>query len=779
MFNQWLTLLLKELRFQIYSLTGIVFILLFLIISGCLLWVIPGAYNIMDNGYATFSSFFVIAPLLFLFLIPALSMRSFAEEKRMHTLLLLRSRPVTMNALASAKILAILITVILTLLPTLVYVLFIYFNGDPVGNLDTGAVTASYLGLIFLILAFICISVFASSITSNQIIAMITGMFLCTLFYWGWNLTGYEKIGFLYHYKSMGRGLIESSDLFYFLSVSCLFYLLILLFLGERIRTKGVVITGILFALFAFFSMSVRFSYDWTNDKRYTLHPVSKDILKELKYPLSVDLYLAGNLNSGFKRLQEATFNLLDDFGKFSSVPIEYNVVDPYKKDKDFVESLNKTGMKGIAVNERQTDGRISQHIIYPYAEIKYGETKIPVSLLTNQTGRSGEENLNLSVEMMEYNFTHAVDLLTQDAVKRIVFLEGHGELPEDAINEMIDQLSYEYTIDRGTLSGFPGELDDYDLVIIAGPRHPFTETDKFVLDQYLMQGGSLLWFIDGIQLYSYEELTGKGETMSMANDLNLNDLFFIYGLRINPVILQDVQSLNIPVVVEGESGETNYVSRPWYYSPLLLPNQKFEMTKGLSFVKTSFASTLSLVGDNTGKRSEILLFSSSLAHSIPVPAVVSMEETDREPDKKYFNESHLPVAVLIHPPFVSAFRNRSNFFTKGDYSFLEQTDSGKLIVVASEDLVVNPLGYDRYSQTQFANQEFILNAVNYLTDSKGLSVLKNKNIQLQLLDRKKLQDNKNQVIFVNVILPPLLLFVLFIILYVNRKRKYGRKVES
>jgi ABC-2 type transport system permease protein len=213
--------------------------LLFLLISGCMLWLIPGSYNIPDNGYASLSSFFTLAPVLLLFLIPALSMRSFAEENRMHTLTLLRSRPVTLQAILSAKITALFITVAITLLPTLLYIIVIYFYGSPVGNIDLGAVAASYTGLLFLVPAFICLCVFASSLTSNQVIALITGMSLCVFFYFGFELTGLEKLGFLSHYKSVQRGLIESRDLAYFLAISCLFYLLTLFCLRHRLPANA------------------------------------------------------------------------------------------------------------------------------------------------------------------------------------------------------------------------------------------------------------------------------------------------------------------------------------------------------------------------------------------------------------------------------------------------------------------------------------------------------------------------------------------------------------
>ncbi|MCL1938162.1 MAG: gliding motility-associated ABC transporter substrate-binding protein GldG [Candidatus Azobacteroides sp.] len=775
-YKSWTCLLSKELRTSIYSLSGIIFMFLFLAISGCLLWIVPGEYNIPDNGYAALSPFFNIAPILLLFLIPALSMRSFAEEKRMHTFTLLRSRPVSLSAIASAKIAAISLTVAAAILPTLLYAVCIYFYGNPVGNLDWGSVAASYIGLLFLVWAFVCLSVWASSLASNQLIALIIGMLLCSFFYYGFNLAGMEKLGFLYHYQSVRRGLIETQDVCYFLLISWIAAALIVpsLLSFQRSFTniqRWAVPIGLL--LFILLGLCFSFRFDWTKDKRYTLSPISKNILKRIESPLHVEIYLTGKLPPGFRRLQESTLNLLNDFSTQAPQTIDYQLVDPYRQKKDFIAGLKEEGIQGISVNERTANGKITQNVIFPYALIRSRENQIPVPLLVHSMGRSGEENLNLSREMLEYQFAHAIQLITNKKPQRIAFLEGQDEWPEASVSEITDYLSYEYTIDRGKLSGRPNELNIYDLVIVAGPQTLFSENDKFVLDQYLMQGGKLLWLVNGVKIHSRDELVQKGETTSMANDLNLNDLFFTYGIRIDPVVLQDAQCLFFPVAVENESGQTDYVSKPWYYSPLLVPAPAAEITKGLSWVKTEFASVLSFVGDGA-KRKEILLTSSPHAHTLTVPASISFAETDRKPDKQYFSESNFPVAALLHAPFTSAFKNRSAFFAKnGDVFLAESQPTAQMIVVASDEIIHDLQDYDAYSQTAFANKDFLLNCVNYLTDTVGVSTLKAKSLQMQLLNKQALQEHYPQVVFINVIFPPLLLIACIGILNGIRRRKY------
>ena len=766
------------------------------------MWVVPGSYNIPENGYASMTPFFSLIPFLLLLLIPSLSMRSFAEEKRMHTLLLLKSRPIRLTDIITAKILAIFLTVIIALIPTVLYVISIYNMGSPIGNLDLGIIIASYAGLLFLILGFVSISVFSSAITSNQMVALIIGLLLCAFFYMGFDLIAtmissgkgqvlVRDFGFLSHYQSVQRGLILSSDLLYMLSISVLFYFFTLIVLGQSVKSVSVKSTGILFLLLAVLGFMSNIRIDSSSDRRYTIsHPTQK-ILKEVDAPIEVELYLDGRLNPGFIRLQNATLELLNDYSKLTSGLLQYKITNPYEVDnKNFVELLNDQGFRGIAVNERDAAGKMSQHIIFPWAKITYNDKEIPVSLLVNQQGRSGEENLNASIEMLEYQFSRAIQLLIHNNDKRIVFIEGHGELTEEELSDISDHLSLEYTIDRGVMSGNPGEMNAYSLVIIAGPQLPFSENEKYVLDQYVMQGGKILWLINGVQLQSLEALAERGETISMANNVNLDDILFNYGVRVNPVLLQDIQCLEIPVNTVIDSSEPVFIPKPWSFAPLLLPNQDNPVTKGLPLVKTEFASTLSMVGTTTDNiRKNILLTSSQHAHIAPVPETVTLKEVERQPDEQYFNESYLPIAVLMEGVFNSVFQNRVLPINSqsSNTSFLPESKSTKMIVIASEEVIRNevvesekgiqilPLGYDRYSQIKFGNREFILSAVNYLTDDTGLASLRNKSLQLHLLDKHKVSQNRNLLVFMNVILPPFLVILLFLILLFNRQKKYKR----
>lgn len=792
-----LALLFRELRFTLLSLSGVIFMTIYLVVSGCLLWFIPGEYNIPESGYASLSPFFTLSPFLFIFLIPALSMRSFAEEKRLGTLSLLMTRPVSLPSVIASKVFAVLITVLVGLIPTVIYAVSVSVFTASFTSFEWGPVLSSYLGLIFLLSAFVCIAVFASSISSNQVIAFIFGLLFCGLFYFGFELAAslfssgktqivIKKMGFLYHYHSVQRGLIDLSDLFYWISISLLFFLLTVFVLGKKIISGFTL--AVVSAIILFFAVSNIFTIrlDLTQDKRYSISETTRDLLKETDQSFEIDIYLDGNLNAGFTRLQQSTTDLLDDYSDLSSGKIKVNMVNPYHAGSpDFIEQLAKKGIKGVAVNEKNAEGRLSQNIVYPWAMVRTGDKEIAVPLLIHIKGRSGEENLNTSVEMLEYQFTRAIGLLTKNKISKIAFLQGHEEFStETEMADAINSLSLYYQIDMGVLSAHVGELDEYEVVVVASPQKAFTEAEKYILDQYLMKGGKLFLLIDGV-LVNETLLVEKGESPSIVNDVNLDDMLFTYGVRINPVLVEDVQCLQIPLNTVGPDAEPVYAPFPWYFAPLLNPELNHPVTKGLVPVKTQFASTLSAIETrDTGVRHDILLATSEYTHVLRVPEMISFHEIDRKPDQSYFNQQALPVAVSLEGTFTSVFRNRmipQGVVIPDGYQTVLSGKETKMVVVASGDVIRNeirgnnilPLGYDSYSEVQYSNKEFVQNVVNYLSDDAGLMALRSKKHQLQLLDKQKIYQQRTLLNIINIAIPSVLPVLLFLILGSWRKRKY------
>ena len=803
-------LLPKELRSIFNSVSGILFSGIFLIVCGCLLWFIPGSYNIAESGYASLSSFFALAPVLLLILIPALAMRTFSEEKKQGTLSLLLTRPVRLFDIVFSKYLSVFISVVIVLLPTLIYVVFLSYIALPKGNIDWGAIAGSYLGLLFLVSVFVAISVFTSSLTSNQVVAFITGLLICVVFYFGFDLFSglfssgkvhyiIRSTGFLSHYQSTQKGVIDISGVVYFLFVSYLFLALTLQTLvvissaarnplsNHRHFFIGIFLLTILLIVSSFFG----FRLDLTSDKRYTLSQPVKVLLKELKSPIRVECYLAGDLNPGFYRLQKACLDMLDDFSGLSSGNISYQTVNPYqKKDKEFIKTLQEKGIKGIAINERTREGKIVQQVVFPYLLFKSEEKEIPVPLLVNQQGKSGEENLNASIGMLESRLAQALESVVRKENRKIAFLQGHGELTPEQMSELFDLLSYNYQIDLGILPKNPEAniLAGYELIVVPGPQEAFSEAEKYVLDQYIMHSGKVIWIINGVKV-DLQVLAEAGITPCMANEVNLDDLLFIYGFRINPVLLEDVQCLEIQVDTNMEDTEDSFTVAPWYYAPILNATHVPSINKGISLVKTAYASVLSFVGKEAENpaRNQVLLHSSEFSATIHVPEIISLHEINRIPNNNFFKQKYLPVGALIEGSFTSGYKNRPvpENVKQGNQAFKDSIPYNKMIVLASEDIIRNeitktgsgtkiwPLGYDRYSEVQFDNREFMFNAVSYLTDHSGISNLRNKHLQLRLLDKTKLSENQATTVLINVLLPPFLLGVLFMInylLYSNKK---------
>ena len=793
-------LLSKEFRSIFNSLSGILFPIVFLITCGCMHWLIPGNYNIPESGYASLSSFFALAPVLLLVLIPALSMRVFSEEKKQGSLSLLLTRPIRLFDIVLAKYLSVFIVVFIVLLPTIIYVFSLAYYALPQGNIDWGAIAGSYLGLMFLTAAFIAVSVYASSLTSNQVIAFITGLLISIVFYFGFDLVAYlfpagktqyiiRKIGFLSHYQSIQKGVIDSFDAGYLLLVSVLFLSLTLQML--RTNWKRLIVSSLIFIVLWILCFCFTFRLDLTADKRYTLSKPVKALLKEIKSPVEIECYLTGDLNAGLYQLQKACVNMLNDFSALSSGNINCRMCNPYQTgDEQFVKILTEKGMRGIAVNERNREGKISQQVVFPYLLFKSEKNEIPVALLINEPGRSGQENLNTSIEMLEYHLAQALHVITRTESRKIVFLQGHGELTSGQLSDLFDHLAYNYQIDMGILSDevMPEELNEYELLVLPGPQEAFSEAEKYILDQYIMHGGKILWVINGVKL-DLNALSNAGATPSMANEVNLDDLLFNYGIRINPVLLKDVQCLEISLDTNIEEAGDSYISAPWYFAPVLNLTSGLSITKGVSLLKTAFASTLSFVGKNADNfdRNQVLLYSSDLSTVVQVPEMISLHEINRLPDKKYFNQKHLPVAALIEGDFVSGFKNRlvPKNVVQGEQAFADSVKNNKMIVVASEDVIRNeithteagakiwPLGYDRQSGVQFGNREFILNAINYLTDDSEISNLRTKHLQLRLLDKNKLSGS--DAVWINTLLPPFLLLALFLANNLLRKRTYGK----
>ncbi len=549
-------------------------------------------------------------------------------------------------------------------------------------------------------------------------------------------------------------------------------------------------------ALIGFISNKLFFRWDLTSEKRYSLSDNTKRLLGELDEELKVTVYLDGDLNSGFLRLRKATKEMLDEFDAYAGKSVKYQFINPSSgatndERQNQYEALEKKGMRGIVVYDRDGEGESRQKIVFPWAEINYkGKTK-NINLLKNIPNKSGEENLNISIESLEYEITDVLRIITTTHIPKIAFLEGQGEYPEPYVYDITQTLSHYYQVDRGMLSGQADELNGYEAIIIAAPSKKFSEKDKYVIDQYIMQGGRVLWLLDGARI-SLDSLSTASQTIGIENDVNLTDQLFKYGVRINADLVQDVQCCLIPVNMSREGDAPKYEPMPWYYSPLLLTVPTHPISKNLAPIKSEFVSSINFVNNEDEKiRKTPLLVTSTGTHLQNIPSIVSMDVINVEQNGYYFNSRNAIAAVILEGVFPSVFTNRMvPEGVTGSTTATTESKPTKMIVIADGDIIRNdvqgmgantnilPLGYDRYMNQKFGNSDFLLNAVNYLTDDDGWMELRSREIQLRLLNKPAVIGQRKFWQVTNVIVPALSVLLFGVIFFFVRKRKFTKEIS-
>jgi len=803
-YNNMRPLIRKELISVFCSGTGLVFSFTFLIATGLMTWLFSGSFNIPDAGYASLEKFFSLASVLFIVLIPALTMKLFAEEKKSRTLDLLYARPVSISAIWFSKWVTTFLFIFLVILSTVIYVYTIYTTGNPKGSLDGNVVLISYASLIILSAIFICSGIFASSLTGNQIIAFIIALAINFFIYYGFDLTGIlflsgkqqlfiTSYGLNYHMQEMQKGIVGLNSISLFIFYFALFYSLSIYSLGFRnrisVRQKFIPVVIIFISLIINYAFPYS-AIDFTEDKRYTISNYSKKLMSEIKDSdtenIQINIYLEGNLNAGFQRLRNSVEQFLSDINKYSDNKLDIRFIDPVtlpvSRDK-LPQYMSGLGMSGIILNEVDRDGKLSQQLIYPYSQIIVSSQDesdtIVISLLKNIPGISAEEKLNASIENIEFQFMDALSILLKKEEQHIAFIEGHNELPRVSVYDAEEILSKYYFINRGEIGNNISELDNFKVVIIAGPTQKFSEKEKYILDQYLMKGGRILWLIDGVYI-SYTDLTNQGQSASIKNEINLDDLLFNYGIRIEPNLLQDTRSTSI-IVETGK--ESQQVTIPWYYSILLMPSLEHIITKNITDVKAEFTSSVALVNKKPDATSHVLLTTGMHSHTVSVPEIIDFDIQKIQSDPHYFNDSFLPVAVSLEGVFNSAFLNRpmpDSIYSSG-YKASNKSKHTKMVVASSSNIIQNeiaghgsntqvlPMGFDRISGQQYGNREFIINAVKWLAND-DLMWLRSKSQKLNLLDKQKIYENRNKYVFLNIFIP--LLFIGCITAYVNIRRR-------
>ncbi len=526
------------------------------------------------------------------------------------------------------------------------------------------------------------------------------------------------------------------------------------------------------------------FRIDLTEDKRYSLSSQTKTLLAEQEADIRVTVYLSGELNAGFLRLQNAVSETLDEMAIYG--PVAYQIVNPLTWQDSIQYELQTLlaiqGLSPTSIYEKSKGGQQKQTLVYPFASVQIQDRQTFVALLQNNRGLSGAENLNHSIESLEYVFAETFRTLSKAEMPKVVFLEGHHELPEAQTADFQSVLSRYFDVYRGTITQEANCLDIFEAVIVADPQTPFSEQEKYILDQYIMRGGRVLWLVNGVQ-FSENILEESGYTPIIPLDLRLTDMFFRYGVRINPRLVQDLQCLRIPIDVSTNPQQPQYQPMPWTFAPLLLTSGASPITKNLMQVSATFPSDIDFVGDGANQHREVLLATASASALVSAPGEVNLGDLTIQEER--FTKQLVPIAASIEGTFPSLFTHR--MLPEGVIETRQALPSSvntKQVWVACGSVASNdvqngqplPVGYDRYSRVQFGNRDFLVNTLLYLTDDDGLINLREKTIKLRLLNERKVAEANIGII---IALPLVLLALVAVGTLYIRKRKYTRQYVS
>jgi len=539
--------------------------------------------------------------------------------------------------------------------------------------------------------------------------------------------------------------------------------------------------------------------FDLTSDKRYTLSDHTKSMLKNLDDIIYFKVYLTGDLPAGFIRLENSTKELLDEFRAYGKDNIQYEFIDPaestdQKTRNEVFRQLYEKGLDPQNLQIREKDGSTSQKYIIPGVIVSYRGAEWPVNIFKDQVNSSSQGDLSSSIQALEYEFTFAIDKLTSKEAPKIAFIQGHGELTDVQVEDMANTLSSSYHLELVYMNEYLYSLRDtlgsnkYDLIVIAKPDSVFSEKDKFIIDQFIMNGGSALWLIDQVKV-EMDSLSRSRTTIALNSDLKLDDLLFKYGVRINQDLIQDVQCAVIPVNTAMVGAKPKFAPAPWVYFPMLLPSDNHPISRNLDLIKAQFPSTIDTVGLNPKVIKSFLLASSNYSRIVNAPVRIDLGMINERLEPTRFNKQFLPVSVLLEGEFSSVFENRiPPLISKNkDIDFKAISKPTKMIVVSDGDIIRNhvkgvgenmqslPLGYDRYTKQTYGNKEFLINAVNYLCNKHHLLESRTKEHKIRLLDQTKINDERLKWQIINVFIPILVIIGFGVLFHVMRRRKYAK----
>ena len=522
--------------------------------------------------------------------------------------------------------------------------------------------------------------------------------------------------------------------------------------------------------------------FDMTDDKRYTLSEASIKVIEEVKDPLYIDIFLGGDLPPEFKRLQNEIRQVLEEYQVYNS-NITFNFVDPLAEEEDVQKNIQEMYALGFSPTniDMTRKGKKSLIQIFPWAIANMGQKSVRIPLLVNNFMTNKDDNINKSVQLLEYNFSDAITKLAITSKKKIAVIKGNGEMPDKYMSDFLISLKEYYVLGEFNLDSVRGDkqrtldnLERFDLAIIAKPTEAFTDEEKAVFDQYIMNGGKTLWMVDRVAADLDSLRNAQATTLAIPRDINLDDMFFKYGVRVNANLVQDL--LSTPITVQSANGE---VPVDWPFSPVVRSRENHPINKNINIVKLEFASQIDTLKNNIKKT--VLLESSEQSKTVGIPAQISLYEFVNKINPSQFNKGNQTLGVLLEGKFTSVYENRMK-----PIKFRNILDKGKetkMIVIADGDIVnykyankkLLTEGIDPWLQQNYSNREFLLNCVNYLMDDEGLVKIRGKNVNLRFLDAKKVQEEYTTTQIVTIGLPLLILGLFGLVFTYLRKRAYAK----
>ncbi len=536
------------------------------------------------------------------------------------------------------------------------------------------------------------------------------------------------------------------------------------------------------------------FRWDLTEERRYSLSNSTIRILEELENPIYVEVFLEGELPNDLKRLRQSIKETLDEFRVYSGDKLNYEFRNPSESDdpaqnREVIKHLVDRGIKPTTLFVNEGDQR-TEKVIFPGAIVNFLDLQVPVQFLTGDPSAPPQVQLNQSIENLEFELISSIKQLSNRRKKKIGFLQGHGELNPIEAGDFLQSAGQVYEIKRIRLqSAVTGEFEglinllDFDALILAKPDSAFNDQDKFKLDQYVVKGGKLIMFVDG--MVADIDSVGESGMISTGQQLNLDDLFFNWGFRINKNLVQDQFSAAIPLVVGYLGNRPQYQMMKWPYFPLLNTFSDHPISRNSQPLYSKFISTIDTVNAKGIKRTS-LVWTSSKTRAIPSPVKVDFNEVRNPPPDELFNKGNMTVALLSEGVFKSFFRGRISNNTATAFDFKESDQASQILVFSDGDLIKNdinsktgtpyPLGYDKFSQLTFGNEPFIMNALDYLLDDTGIIEARTKTVILRPLDPDKTREYSTLMKSLNIGAPLFLLFLAGLLIQFSRKRKYSRK---